>query len=486
VNIVLTNGITSAFPKEIEQSDNQKLLYTDNAYFYSPYAVSGQKTTIELGTSIIDSYTSDIKPSEKRGSSIIYGPFSNQQPFAYSKIRLHYQNNNPYVVVSKVERHVEISHWGNIAVEEQYDVKHGGAKFKGSFSRSDYARNPAQSAPASFRDLTAKLPLTAADVYFRDRIGNISTSTVRTTSKNVEVDFLPRFPLFGGWRIRFTIGYNLPTPPFLSTSGDKYKFVTKLSVPFDFAPVDDLTLRVVIPEGATDVKVFTPFAVDSESRELLKTYLDTTGRTVVVIKKTKLSPEHNQDVTITYKFASTSILREPALVIGLLLALCIFMMAYVRFDLTIQKSEGSLAEERDTKIAEVTEEFVEKQLATNALYSDLENAIQRISKDDSRYFDEEFARVTNTRNTILNEVSEIVKKLTELQASEVATKIRNVLASDKNKFDVVQDLAKTKKDLAKSADNKSREQLAKALKPLETKYDTYSDEITSALDQLSE
>lgn len=336
--MALSNEVTTPFPQKITQRDSQKLLYRDSAYIYSPYSISSQKTTVDCGTTIIESFTNTVKPSEKRGNGVVFGPYLNQKPYSFAAIKVHYQNNAPYVVVSNVERLVEISHWGNIAVEEQYDVKHGGAQFTGEFSRAEYSKGPSQTSPASFRALTAKLPPTAADVYFRDRIGNISTSTVRSSPKGVEVDFLPRFPLFGGWRIRFTTGYNLPTHPFLSTQGDLYRLTTKFSVPFDFAPVDQLTLKVVIPEGAKDVKVTLPFDVDSESREVLKTYLDTTGRTVVVLKKSQLVPEHNQDVIVTYTFGSSSILHEPLLVIGGLLAFCLLFIIYGRIDLTIQKT----------------------------------------------------------------------------------------------------------------------------------------------------
>jgi len=38
-------------------------------------------------------------------------------------------------------RVIEVSHWGNIAVEETYDLVHSGAVLKGPFSRYDYQRH---------------------------------------------------------------------------------------------------------------------------------------------------------------------------------------------------------------------------------------------------------------------------------------------------------------------------------------------------------
>ena len=54
---------------------------------------------------------------------------------------IHYENNSPFLTVTQLTRVIEISHWGNIAVEETLDVRHTGAILKGPFSRYDYQRN---------------------------------------------------------------------------------------------------------------------------------------------------------------------------------------------------------------------------------------------------------------------------------------------------------------------------------------------------------
>lgn len=54
---------------------------------------------------------------------------------------VHYENNSPFLTVTTMERIIEVSHWGNIAVEETIDILHSGAELKGSFSRYDYQRS---------------------------------------------------------------------------------------------------------------------------------------------------------------------------------------------------------------------------------------------------------------------------------------------------------------------------------------------------------
>ena len=55
------------------------------------------------------------------------------------------------------------------------------------------------------------LPVSAKDVYYRDEIGNISTSHLHETDDGVELELRPRFPLFGGWKTHYYIGYNVPS-----------------------------------------------------------------------------------------------------------------------------------------------------------------------------------------------------------------------------------------------------------------------------------
>ena len=65
------------------------------------------------------------------------------------ELSVHYENNSPFLTVTTLERVIEVSHWGNIAVEETVDVVHSGAALKGSFSRYDYQRS--QDAAASIK-----------------------------------------------------------------------------------------------------------------------------------------------------------------------------------------------------------------------------------------------------------------------------------------------------------------------------------------------
>lgn len=241
--------VLEPFPAEIKQADKQLVRYSGNLHFYSPYKTVTQKTVVLLASATIESFTK-TKPHTKSESTISYGPFEKKDEYSTAELKMHYENNTPFLAVTSMERVIEVSHWGNIAVEETYDVRHTGAKLSGSFSRYDYQRQP--NPFSSVKSFKTVLPPTAQDVYYRDEIGNISTSNMRELDDAVEVELRPRFPLFGGWKTHYVIGYSVPSYQYLWTDGGsgytlKMPFLDHV---FDNQVVDEIVVKIILPEGS--------------------------------------------------------------------------------------------------------------------------------------------------------------------------------------------------------------------------------------------
>ena len=240
------------FPEEIGQDDKQLVRFTGNVYYYSPYSTVSQTTTFVLPTSSPESFTR-VKPVTTQDTNIVYGPYTAMEPMSSKLVTLHFENHSPFLTILSLDRLVEVSHWGNIAVEETLVVQHTGARLKGSFSRYDFQRSP-QSGLSCVKSYKTLLPAAARDVYYRDEIGNISTSHMREDSDAVEVELRPRFPLFGGWQTKYTIGYNLPSYEYLFHNGKQFLLKMRfLDHVFDDQVVDEVRLRVVLPEGSKSV-----------------------------------------------------------------------------------------------------------------------------------------------------------------------------------------------------------------------------------------
>ncbi len=168
---------------------------------------------------------------------------------------VHFETNVPFLAITRVERWIEVSHWGTLAIEEKIWIRHTGALLKGGFSRYDYQRH--QNGISSVKGWRMILPASARDVYYRDEIGNISTSHLRENIENVEMEVQPRFPLFGGWQTFFMIGYNVPAHEYLFFKGNEYllkmRFIDHL---FDDQVVDELTVKICLPEVVSYVSLY--------------------------------------------------------------------------------------------------------------------------------------------------------------------------------------------------------------------------------------
>ncbi|KAK8484206.1 hypothetical protein V6N13_065815 [Hibiscus sabdariffa] len=302
-------------PEKITQADIQLVVYHDNAHYLSPYVVKAQSLTVKLPDSRIESYTK-LDNTKIHGSEIKYGPYENLPAFSYSPIAVHFESNQPFAVAQELVREIEISHWGNVQVTEHYKLIHGGAQSKGEFSRLNHAfsflwimARPNVRGASAFRYLVVNLPPRAHSVYYRYEIGNISTSHLRGDSKKTELLIEPRYPMFGAWRTAFTIGYGLPLQDFLYESEGKRFLNITYSSPMVELVIDTLIVKVVLPEGSSDISVAAPFPVE-QWRETKISHLDIDGRPVVVLKKINVVPEHNQyfqsiiDISISKSSAS--------------------------------------------------------------------------------------------------------------------------------------------------------------------------------------
>ncbi|RLM84856.1 hypothetical protein C2845_PM04G29580 [Panicum miliaceum] len=333
---VLTHTL-EPFPAEISQSESQLVYFRDSAVLLSPYHVLEQVTYIKTPSNRIESFTR-VDPTSRAGTELKYGTYKNQAPNSYLPILVHYENNRPFAFVEELVRKVEISHWGNVQITEHYKLRHGGARHKGVFSRLEYQSRPSISGASSFKNLLARLPPRVHSVYYRDEIGNISTSHLRTDSLKSELEIEPRYPLFGGWHCTFTIGYGLPLQDFLFESDDGRRYINlTFGCPLLDTVADDLTIKVVLPEGSKNPQPVVPF-VTEKHLEISYSYLDVVGRTTVVLKKKNVVGEHNVPFQVYYEFNPIFMLAEPLMLVSAALLFFVACIAYLHMDLSIGKS----------------------------------------------------------------------------------------------------------------------------------------------------
>lgn len=426
VEAVLTYAL-SPYPTSITQKEKQFVRYTGNHYVYSPYQVTKQVTTVNVGTRNVESY-SKLLPVSQSDSTFTYGPYSQIQSFSSDPMVIHFENNSPFLSVTYLERVIEVSHWGNIAVEEEIDLFHTGAQLKGPFSRYEYQRE-AHSGVSSIKSFKTILPAAATDAYYRDEIGNISTSHMRILSDSVELDLRPRFPLFGGWKTHYILGYSVPSYEYLYNSGDDYKLKMRLvDHVFDDMVIDEAVTKIILPEGSHSLQLSTPYPVERLPDSLHYTYLDTKGRLVISVTINNLVEHHIQDFELSYVFPRILMLQEPLLVVIAFYLLFLMVVIYVRLDFCIAKDEAS---ESRLRVLGLCDKILAHQDKRADTYVSLDSALAKLKqyKDVNAFL----ATAKFANQDYKNETAHISELLTKLKADapEIAEKVSELQKLDK-------------------------------------------------------
>ncbi|KAI0430212.1 Ribophorin I [Xylaria sp. FL1042] len=336
-------------PAAIEQADKQYLVYTFSAYAPSAYPTLKQKTEVKLPSSDAPDYTKIAGHGEtkefpvKQGSKLTYGPFPEVPAGASSPVKVRYEFNKPVTHVSQLERDIEVSHWGgNVAFEERYTLFHYGANLSSQFSRVKWAQSQYFS-PQTFALKEMKFVLGAGskDAYFTDVIGNVSTSRFRSNKREAILELKPRYPVFGGWKYPFTVGWNADSHNYLKKSGSKFL----LNIPLIEGPkqaegveYEHVDIRVILPEGADNVKFYTT-APDSSITEhgvdIVRTYLDTIGRTILTIKTRNLVDElRDRELIVSYEHSTAAALRKPFVIFSSTMAVFVGIWLLSKLDVS--------------------------------------------------------------------------------------------------------------------------------------------------------
>ena len=327
-------------PKNIYIKENQLELFLDTINLVSVYLVKTTTTTVVLPSENTKLIKYTKTNSNKSGEKLIYALTEEIQPLVSKKLYIHYENNKPLTVFNYAIKTYQVSHWGNIAVTEEYQLENIGAKLIGEFGRVDYddGRTGGKNA---LRSIRAKLPLRAWGLWYRDEIGNVSTSNARREMNDVDLLLTPRFPILGGWKSNYDIGYNLPTKFHVTTNNEgKYMVNLTFGMPYQNMLARNFTVKVILPEKADNIKVNLPIEKHYDI-EYGKEYgcLDLFGRKSVVITLNNMYDVYNTNIYITYDYQLTMLFVKPIILIVYFLILFAIMIIYSRANISLSRKE---------------------------------------------------------------------------------------------------------------------------------------------------
>jgi len=359
---------TYPYPAQATQTEPQLLKYDAELFVLSPYTTLVQRTKVKSPSPDIPSYSTPSGVDEfvgdasvtKSGAVITYGPFHNVGPSATTEflsdiqqaVSVQYNYDHPVLEVTKLQRSAEISHWGsNLNIEDRIDLHNAGPLLKGHFSRLEYQGQLyfGRVSAHILGGLVLHLPPGLTNAYFYDLNGNVSTSHLRRTpsvpkgSKAIQhsvLEMRPRYPLLGGWNYSFTLGFDTPLQDSVSWDATNQRYIVGVPVMTHIpgSVVDEAEIKIILPEGATEIDVVTPFPALSSTISTHVSYLDTTGRPAVSVTYKDLTDRHTGMIYVSYKVPLSAHLKKPMAVGAAFLSLFMIGLAARRVDLRLHKA----------------------------------------------------------------------------------------------------------------------------------------------------
>lgn len=261
---------------------------------------------------------------------------------------VHYEFTKPLLVCSLLERDVEVSQWGgNLATEERYWLRNDAATLSNHFSRVAWATQIFYKGDTSaLKELNVPLRPGSVDAYFTDDIGNVSTSRYRPNNvREASLELKPRYPVFGGWKYSFRIGWNNALSSALRKLKTGNTYV--LRVPFIEGPkmpegiqYEHVVLRVILPEGATDIRWETVggtgLPVLQSEISLHQTFMDTLGRSELKLSAVNIADEaRDADLVVIYEYPFMAAFRKPLSIFVAVVGVFTVIWAASRVDISI-------------------------------------------------------------------------------------------------------------------------------------------------------
>ncbi|KAJ3359242.1 hypothetical protein GGF32_009535 [Allomyces javanicus] len=452
-------------PREIKQTDTQKMWFESDLGIDSRYPTENVQVTVKLPTySRPESFAQTRQPAVYSGNTVKYGPYA-INPVG-EPLTVHYDAPRTGLVCNSWHRAVWVRSFGkSIEVEENVRVTHDGARLLPHFNRQQYMHQSQYGQVGNLiPELALALPASATEVYFRDEIGNVSTSNLHATRRATTLQMRPRFPLAGGWTYNWVHGYAARGADFVKELGNaRYALTVPLVQGFPGVVVEDLHMDLVLPEGATDIAVTDAASgepITDWTTKTTKYYFDTTGRPTVVLRNTMLL-DSNAAVRVTYTLTWVHKLQKPAAAIAFLAVVGAIVSMLASLDLRIGARRGNAAGrvvdlclERERIYARLArahlsfttaqeraalEQAVDR--ATTAFESTLK-ALQRAAADVQAGAD---AVPGAAREATQAELAHRIVKLAEARASAVLEAMRVVLKASAPGADAkVVDAARTK------------------------------------------
>ena len=421
-----------AVPPKIKAKEDQYMRYYGDAYFYSPYPTKTITTTIALPAARVISSNGLKSPNNMKSYQVVLGPYEDVESFATEPFNIRFKNSRGFLVANRCLLHYHVSHWGRVAVREEFELRNDAATLDGEWSRADYDRNIGKVDPTSHEETWANLPADAENVRYKDLIGNITTSRLRQpTYKYRQFQLIFRFPLLGGWRNHFWFTYDILLGNHIRSEGQRHELTLPILPSLDYdLPIEQHNVRIALPEGATSIEVVPHRTIEFDSKmESEWTTLSFSGRPTIVLsqKNIRTNAPHAHNIVVRYSFSKERLLIAPAYVITGLIGFLTIMLIVSRSNFVLVEDEDE--NERRSAVSKEVKKIRELYDEISEAYAKLQEVYNEVRTKKAKNVDSN--RTSASNNLVKHEeaMKRIANRLRELDSDVLASQVDKLIAA---------------------------------------------------------
>ena len=309
-------------PGKIDLAEKQNLLLKLNKFAFSPYKTKdytlsfggitkGQEMEITTANLKASENVPDVRP-EVQENTLQYGPvLETLEPYTIQPMGLLYEHNRPLTSATNYNRSIWLpgSEVGSVLIEEYYELTNKGAELLKGFLRVEWMKGKFEQSRNHFAlsHLEYNAKELFDDYYVTDLVGQVSSH--RKIANNLLIQ--PRFPIFGGWKYNFTLGYHGKLGDYVHKVNDEPDtYVAKIPLlnTLRDATYGDVYLSFYLPENAEFIDFSSPIAAESLDLGNERSYLDVSdGHVKVTLHYKNLFDDLSHlDVFIKYRYTKTN------------------------------------------------------------------------------------------------------------------------------------------------------------------------------------
>jgi hypothetical protein len=265
-------------------------------------------------------------------------------PVINSRFSVYYTANMPFEVFRVAKKQIDVSMWGNLALNYYFDITNDAAEVDGEISNIDFAAQNHNGGKNTMRYSQMMLNRDISMLSIRDEVGNMTRCFAgKGNPSELEILIVPRFSLFGQWNSTYMIDYNQKSIKSLfvnSRDRSVFKLEYEFEHPLSHILSKEFSFTFCLPEFSELISTTlppSPYPV-AESRQL--GFFEYFGKNCFTHKYDNvLQTTHQQSVSILFRYNQSYLWWKLGYIITVVTFFFAVVFALVRIDLSFDASE---------------------------------------------------------------------------------------------------------------------------------------------------